>query len=149
MMPRKGFRQARGLKPGKSGLGGLDPKAMSQAMKQMGIIAEDVENVEEVIIRTSTDEYVIKEPAVTKMVVQGATNWQIIGEAEVYPKGARASASASASASGAGASEEKPKFTEDDVVIVMQQTNCTREQAIKALNECDGQPAEAIMKLIS
>ena len=139
-MSRKGFRQARGLKPGK---GGMDPKAMAQAMKQMGIVAEELENVEEVIIKTSTEEYVIKEPSVTRMVVQGATNWQVIGEAEVRPRG-----SDNGAPTGTGA-EEKPKFTEEDINIVMQQANCTREAAIKALMECDGQPAEAIMKLIS
>jgi nascent polypeptide-associated complex subunit alpha len=40
-------------------------------------------------------------------------------------------------------------FEEDDINIVMSQTGCDRDTAIKALKDADGQPAEAIMKIIA
>jgi nascent polypeptide-associated complex subunit alpha len=42
-----------------------------------------------------------------------------------------------------------PVIPEEDVQLVMSQTGTTREKAMAALKACDGQPAEAIIKLIS
>jgi nascent polypeptide-associated complex subunit alpha len=45
--------------------------------------------------------------------------------------------------------EEKPKkYTKEDVELVMMQTGVSEEEAIRALEETDGQPAEAILKLM-
>ena len=40
-------------------------------------------------------------------------------------------------------------FPEEDVELVMSQVNCDREKAIAALEATDGQPAEAIIKIMS
>jgi nascent polypeptide-associated complex subunit alpha len=118
------------------GIGRMNPRQLKQAMKRLGIKAEEIEGVEEVIIRTKTREYVIKEAAVTLMDVQGQKSFQIIGEPEILERKS-------------GAKEEEKKIPDEDVKLVMEQTGCTEEEAIRALNECDGQPAEAILKIMS
>ena len=46
-------------------------------------------------------------------------------------------------------SEQKPLFTEEDIELVMQETGCSREEAIKALEETKGDIAEAILLIKS
>ncbi len=114
--------------------GRVNPRQMKQAMKRMGIKAEEIDDVEEVIIRTSEQEYVITEAAVTKMEVQGQVTFQIIGEYEIR---------------GRTDAETGPSLPEEDISLVMDQTGCTREQATEALEATNGQPAEAILKIVS
>ena len=45
--------------------------------------------------------------------------------------------------------EDKIEINEDDIDTVMKQTNCTKEEALEALQECNGNLAEAIIKLQS
>lgn len=120
------------------GMRGVNPRQMKQAMKRMGISTEEISGVEEVVIRTRDKEYVIKDAAVTIMDVQGQRTYQIVGEASVS---ARSAAPAAKSA--------EPQLPEEDVELVMTQTGAGREQAVKALKECGGQPAEAILKIMS
>lgn len=100
-------------------------------MKKMGISTEEIEGVEEVIIKTKTRDYVFKKVAVAVVSVQGQKIYQLVGEPEIIEKA------------------PKPKYTQEDVLLVIQQTNVSEEEARKALEECDGQPAEAIMKILS
>jgi nascent polypeptide-associated complex subunit alpha len=120
------------------GMRGVNPRQMKQAMKRMGISTEDINGVEEVIIRTKDKEYVIKDAAVTIMEVQGQKTFQVVGEPTVSAR------SAAPSAKGG-----EPQLPEEDVELVMAQTGAAREQAIKALKESGGQPAEAILKIMS
>ena len=120
------------------GMRGVNPRQMKQAMKRMGITTEDINGVEEVIIRTKDKEYVIKDAAVTIMEVQGQKTFQVVGEPSVS---ARAAAPAVKGA--------EPQVPEEDIELVMSQTGAGREQAIKALKESGGQPAEAILKIMS
>jgi nascent polypeptide-associated complex subunit alpha len=108
---------------------------MKQAMKKMGISTEEIKDVEEVVIRTATTEYVIKKAEVTIMAVQGQKTYQIAGETEVRPRAREAG--------------QGPAYTEEDVKLVMEQTSCAREKAMEALKATDGQPAEAILKIMS
>ncbi|MFQ6127480.1 MAG: nascent polypeptide-associated complex protein [Thermoplasmata archaeon] len=109
----------------------MSPKQIKAAMKRLGIKAEELEDVEEVIIKTSAKEYVIPNAAVTKMEVQGQTTYQVVGEAEEFEK-----------------SEEGPRIPGEDVRLVAEKANVTAEEARKALIECEGEPAEAILKLL-
>jgi nascent polypeptide-associated complex subunit alpha len=118
------------------GIGRVNPRQVKQAMKRLGIKAEEIEDVEEVVIRTKTKEYVIKEAAVTLMEVQGQKTFQILGEPEILERKSIAK-------------DEKKKIPSEDVKLVMEQTGCTEEEAIRALTECDDQPAEAILKIMS
>ncbi|HSV42210.1 MAG TPA: nascent polypeptide-associated complex protein [Methanomassiliicoccales archaeon] len=114
---------------------------MKQAMKRMGISTEDIEDVEEVIIRTRDKEYVIQDAQVTVMNMQGQKNYQITGEAQVRPRGSSASIKEIL--------PEQITIPEDDIQLVMGQTGCSREKAVEALRSTEGQPAEAIIKIMS
>ncbi len=46
-------------------------------------------------------------------------------------------------------SESRPKFTDEDIELVMQEAGCSREEAIKALEETNGDIAEAILLIKS
>ena len=119
------------------GMGRVNPRQVKQAMKQLGIKTEDIEDVEEVIIRTRTREYIFKEAAVTMMEMQGQKTFQIVGEPQISETMSHV---------------QKPletRIPEEDVKLVIEQTGCTEERAIKTLRECGGQPAEAILKIIS
>ena len=108
---------------------------MKQAMKRMGISQEEIDGVEEVIIRTADKEYVIKNAEVACISMQGQKTYQVVGEAEVRSRQVT--------------KEESPGIPDEDVQLVMSQTGATKEKAVQALKECDGQPAEAILKIMS
>ena len=102
----------------------FNQKQIQQAMKRMGIKSEEID-AEEVIIRCNDRDIVITEPAVSKIKMGGQETFQVIGKAsEVL----------------------KEKFSKDDIKLVMEQTDCTEEDAMKALDET-GDIAEAIMLL--
>jgi len=101
----------------------------------MGISQEEMQGVEEVIIRTADKDYVIKEAAVTCVTMQGQKTYQVVGDPEVRSRQAP--------------KQEDPGIPEEDVQLVMSQTGVGKEKAIQALKECDGQPAEAILKIMS
>lgn len=109
------------------GFRGTNPKQMERMMKQLGVSVEDIENVEEVIIKTSSKEYLFKNPSVTMMIAQGQKTFQVIGEPEITESG----------------------VSEEDIDLVSSQANVLREDAKKALEECNGDIAEAILKLQS
>jgi nascent polypeptide-associated complex subunit alpha len=104
---------------------------MKKMMKQMGIETEEIEGVEEVIIRTVSKEYVFRRADVTKTTIQGQETWQIVGEPEV------------------GEKEGEISIPEEDIKLVAEKANVSEQEARKALEECDGEPAEAIVKLMS
>jgi len=121
----------------------MNPRQVKQAMKRMGIETEELKDVAEVIIRTKDKQYVITDAEVTIMKVQGQKTFQVVGEEKVMPldhglKGVESKAVPA-----------QPSIPEEDVQLVMSQTGSTREKAIDALKSCDGQPAEAIIKLMS
>ena len=119
-------------------MGGRDinPKRLQAMMRQMGIEMTDIDDVEEVVIRTATKDIVIKPAEVSKVKQQGQVSWQVVGKATEQPR-------ADAAPEPAG-----PKFTEEDVALVAGQANVSKEEARKALEATDGQPAEAILKLM-
>ena len=107
----------------------IDPRQMNRMMRQMGIQTEEMKGVEEVRIITSEKEYVFKKPEVTMTIVQGQKTYQIIGEPEEEQK--------------------EGAIPEEDIELVMQQTGASYEEAKKALEENDGEPAEAIIAIMS
>lgn len=114
----------------------MNPRQMKQAMRKMGIRNEEMNDVTEVIIRRRSEEIVISNPSVNIMEVQGTKTYQIVGDAESRPLG---SSSDVVTAS----------FPEEDIDLVMSQTGCDRDAAIAALEESDGQPAEAIISVMT
>lgn len=120
---------------------GVNPRQVKQAMKRMGIETEELQGVTEVIIRTKDKEYQIRDAEVTIMKVQGQKTFQVVGEEKVVPLGQKPVEKAAAPAAAS--------VPEEDVQLVMSQTGASRERAIEALKACDGQPAEAIIRLMS
>jgi len=115
--------------------GRVNPRQMKAMMKRMGISTEEIDDVEEIIIRTRAKEYVFSEAVVSIMNVQGQKTFQIVGEPEIRQR---------------TSTEPAKKVTpKEDVVLIMEQTGVSEEEAKKALEECDGQPAEAILKIMS
>lgn len=112
------------------GRGRISPRQMQRMMKQLGISIEEIEDVEEVIIKTATKDFLIKNPSVTIMDAQGQKTYQVMGETKIVEK------------------EEKLSIPLEDIKLVAEQANVSEDEARKALEECDGNPAEAIMKLI-
>jgi nascent polypeptide-associated complex subunit alpha len=111
-------------------------------MRKMGISTEELTDVQEIIILTKSKEYVFKEAEVTIMTVQGQKTFQVVGEPEVRPR------SAVNGKPGAMATAETG-LPEEDITLVMDQTGASREKAIEALKATDGQPAEAILKIMA
>lgn len=113
---------------------------MQQAMKKMGITQEEWDDVDEVIISRAGKSYVFKKPAVTAVKMQGQNTFQIIGDYNIVEGKVQALA------------PQQPKgivIPDEDVELVASQANVSPEEARKALEECNGEPAEAIIKLMS
>lgn len=115
--------------------GGISPRQMQQAMKKMGITNEVISGATEVVIRLPDKEIVITSPSINVMTMKGQRSFQIDGESFERPLGS-------------APSEQGPGFPEDDITMVMEQAGCDREKAVEALSSCDGNIAEAIVKLM-
>jgi len=124
------------------GMRGMNPRQVKQAMRKLGIKTEEIDDVVEVVIRTKTKQYVIKEPAVSIMEMQGQKTFQVVGESTEIPL------QAITDKAQPGAPSEV-KLPEEDVQLVMGQTGASREKVVAALKACDGQPAEAIIMIVS
>jgi nascent polypeptide-associated complex subunit alpha len=125
-----------------------DPRQMQMMMRRLGMKTEEVAGVEEVVVRTRTQEHVFRAPDVTILTVQGVRTYQIVGNPEVRPRSAATAASSPAGA--APAAPEKPAGPpEEDIRLVMEQANVSHEEAVEALLQSHGEPAEAIMKILS
>jgi nascent polypeptide-associated complex subunit alpha len=116
---------------------GVNPRQMQQAMKKMGIKQTNISNAKEVIIRTTDKEIVLTNVEVVCVDMQGSRNYQISGDEEIRELGASDRTPAAAS------------FPAEDIDLVMGQTGCDRERAVKALEDAKGQPAEAILKIMT
>ena len=103
---------------------GMNKKALEQAMKKLNIKQEEIDATE-VIIKTKDKNLIIRNPQVSKVNMMGQESIQIIGDIE---------------------EEELEKFTGDDIKTVMSQAECSREEAISAL-ESEGDIAGAIISL--
>lgn len=129
--------------PGMGGRGGgINSRQLNAMMKQMGITLDEIDNVEEVIIRTPTKEYVFKDAEVSVMTAQGQKTWQVVGEPTITDK----------RAAGAAAPQAPPMpkalFSEDDVKLVAEQAGVPADKARKALEAARGEVAEAIVRLM-
>jgi len=118
--------------------GRVNPRQMRQAMKRLGIEQEELDGVEEVLIRTADKEYVIRSPSVSAITAQGQKIWQIVGEPIVRPR------EGAAKPPGGG-----PAIPDEDVKLVAEKAGVSEAEARKALEACGGEPAEAIIRLMS
>ena len=117
--------------------GRMNPKQIKQMMRRMGIEQEEIEGVEEVVIRTATKEYVFAQAQVTMMTVQGQKTVQVVGEPIVRNR------------AGAPSAPAKIVIPDEDVALVAEKAGVSAAEARKALEAANGEPAEAIIRLMS
>ena len=107
---------------------GMNPRDVQKAMKRLGIKQEEIV-AEEVIIRTHDKDLLIKNPQVSKVNMMGQETFQVVGDIiEIEKTG-------------------KIDVNKEDIATVMEQTDCTKEEALGALEQSNGNLAEAILKL--
>lgn len=128
--------------------GARNPRQLQLMMRRLGMTTEEVPDVEEVIVRTKTKDHVFHSPEVTIMTVQGVRSYQVVGTPEVRSRSAGSTVpSTTAPAPVAPVAPSGPP--EEDIRLVMDQANVSREEAIEALFQSKGAPAEAILKILS
>ena len=106
----------------------MNPRKMQQMMKQMGIQQVDIPATE-VIIKSEGKEIIISNPTVAKVNMMGQETFQISGDIAERESSAAL------------------EISEEDVITVMEQAHVDKATAKKALEEADGDLAEAIMNL--
>ena len=106
----------------------MDNRNARRMMERMGIDMKEIPNVQEVVIRTAEKEMHIKNPSVSEVNAQGNRVFQVAGDVEEVEV-------------------ERETFNEEDILLVQQQTGASRERALAALKESDGEVARAILKL--
>jgi nascent polypeptide-associated complex subunit alpha len=107
--------------------GKINPRQMNQMMRRLGISVKNIDNVEKIIIQTDSKEYIFKDAEVTIMDAQGQKTYQITGNPIIRDR----------------AEDTK----EEDIKLIMDQTGKTKEEAKQALEEANGDIANAILKL--
>ena len=98
---------------------------MKKLMKRMGINVKELKAVK-VIIETEDKKYVFSNPDVSIMEIKGQQTYQIVGKPEIMEK-----------------------LNEEDVRLVAEKTGKSMEEARKALQEANGDIAQAIINLTS
>ena len=104
---------------------GMNAKKMAGMMKKMGISQTQL-NVKRVVFEMDEGNLVIEDPAVIKIMMQGQESYQVTGEV---------------------VEESAESFSEDDVKMVIDKTGKNEDEVKAALEESDGDIAEAIMGL--
>ena len=107
--------------------GGFSSKAIEKLLKRSGVKVDQVKATKVVIEFEDGKIVEFEEPVIFIMTIQGTKLYQIMGKETV---------------------KEKPKFSEEDVKLVVEQTNCSEEAARRALELKDGNVAEAIEMLL-
>ncbi len=115
----------------------MSSRDLRRLTKRMGLDINELQGVEEVIIRLPDKEIVIKNPSVSVIAVRGgARMYNISGEEEERPRGVEEET--------AGLEVE---ISEEDVQLVAMQAGVSAEEARRALEEAGGDLAKAIMLL--
>ena len=107
---------------------GMNPRDMQNAMKRMGIKQQEIDATE-VIIKTKDKTLLIRNPQVSKVNMMGHESFQVVGNVEEV--------------------EEASPISDEDIDAVIQQANCSQEEAKSALESTEGDIAAAILKLQS
>jgi nascent polypeptide-associated complex subunit alpha len=104
-------------------------REMRRMLDKMGLDMKTMDNVEEVIIKTDTKELYLVKPQVIEMKGKDSTIFQVVAS-DIEEK-----------------QRDVPAFKEEDIILVMQQANVSREKAVQALTESKGDMAQAILGL--
>jgi len=104
----------------------MNPAKIQGMMKKMGISQTPL-NVNRVVFEmVEGNNFVIEEPSVIKIMMQGQESYQVTGEA---------------------VEENSEIFSDDDVKMVVEKTGKGEDEVREALKESGGDIAEAIIRL--
>ena len=104
-------------------------RQMRRMLDKMGLNMNELKDVLEVVITTNDREIIIKSPTVAEMKSQDSTIYQVVGD-DIEEK-----------------QREVVKFRDEDIMLVSQQAGVSKEVAIQALTESQGDLAKAILNL--
>jgi len=104
--------------------GKVNPRQLKKMMNRMGISIKEIEDVEEIVIKTRDKEYVFTDAEVTIMGAQGQETYQISGSPVI-----------------------KDRLNSEDVKLVAEKSGKNETEAAKALTEAKGDIAQAIINL--
>ncbi|MHB8567944.1 MAG: nascent polypeptide-associated complex protein [Nitrososphaerales archaeon] len=107
----------------------FDNRQTRRMLERMGVSMDQIEGVEEVIIRTQDKDLVIKGASVSEMKTKGSRFFQVVGD-DVEER-----------------MREKPKYSQEDVLLVSQQASVPEAKAEQALKDSNGDLAQAILRL--
>jgi nascent polypeptide-associated complex subunit alpha len=110
-------------------------------MNQMGMKMDELGDIKRVILQGDKREIVIEGPQVTSIHVQGTKMYQVAGGRETEKKPTQATTVE------APVEEAPLEIPEEDILLVAQQANVSIDVARKALEDNDGDLAQAIIKL--
>lgn len=102
---------------------------MRRQMGKMGLQMEEVENVQEVIIRTDKKEIILPTPNVSRLKAEDVYMYTI--SAPTYEE----------------RELEVQVFSDEDIELVCQRASVSVERAKEALAEADGDVVDAIIRL--
>jgi len=105
--------------------GGMNPAKMQGMMKKMGISQTQLP-VRRVVFEMDEGNLVIEDPSVIRIMMQGQESFQVTGEA---------------------VEESAEVFSTEDVTMVVSQSGKSEDEVRAALEESDGDIAEAILAL--
>lgn len=109
----------------------VSPRRARRMMEQLGMKVEEVPDAQQVIIKTPSREIVIDEPEVTLTQMHGQRIYQVVGgKVSERQVGGR-----------------EVTILEEDVQLVAQQAKVSLEAARKALEQTEGDLAQAILLL--
>ena len=116
----------------------MNPREQRRMMQRMGMNMDSIPDVEEVIIKTSSKDIKIEKPELAILEMQGQKIFQIIGGkvTEKIPEHTTLN-------------DSRISISEEDVQLVSDQTGKRVDEARKALEECGGDLAKAILLLQS
>ncbi|NPE26922.1 nascent polypeptide-associated complex protein [Methanococcoides sp. SA1] len=106
-------------------LGGVNPAQMKGMMKKMGISQENLP-VRRVVFEMEDGNLIVENPDVMKIKMQGQESFQVTGDVS---------------------EEEVESFSDEDVEMVVSQTGKSEDEVRAALEESEGDIAEAILSL--
>jgi nascent polypeptide-associated complex subunit alpha len=98
-------------------------------LDKMGLEMKDLGDIEEVIIKTETKEIYLIKPQIIEMKGKDNTIFQVVAT-DIEEK-----------------KRDVPILKEEDIILVMQQANVTKEKAVQALTDAKGDMAQAILDL--
>lgn len=107
---------------------GINPRQAQQMMRKMGIAQQNIDAIQ-VIIRCADHTLIIDEPEVSKINMMGQDMFQVAGTARKE-----------------AVSNEIP-ISQEDIATVMEQTGATESDARSAIQEAQGDLAQAILSL--